>query len=273
MTEYLLDTSLIRSLSAGEERELSGRKGAFSLTASYIAPFELLSGTKPKDDPMAESENKLRKAALGRYYRLVGFDGTYWEDEDVLICKAFGIKHPSRDTSDLKQLIRDCVNARHLDEIESPYLKEIRQMDTITIHEYRAEFESFSHEARGDKTYILVSLGIIACTGVVPEIVSKMTHEEVGRLAEKLRSRYNGSLDLVIDSWFEYVKEPRTFQRACKKMKNDVFDWKHILYLRVGDTNQFFITEDRDLLALVKKVAPDRVLDKIDFFNRICAGE
>jgi hypothetical protein len=297
MTEYLLDTSVFY-LSQSKEEEISKLKGIFSLTASYLVPIELLSGTKLPSDPEALKENPRRKAALGRYYRLVGFDSTNWEDENVLTLKAFRIPLSSRDKSDIKQLIRDYKDASDFDEVERQYsqlLNEIRQLDREKVSDYLLALETIRQEvgkvltlggAVDEKTSMLLALAISSffaylkswgmsesALSALLSVVGSMTRDDIWKLTETLRFRYDGSLDLFIKFWPEYLEQRRTFERADKKKRNDVFDWGHIFCLRAGDTGQIFVTGDNFLHDLVKIIAPDRVLSKEVFFKRIGVGE
>ena len=295
MTEYLLDTCIIRALGNNDEQKLS-QKGNFSLTASYLVPFELLSGTKPSNTSEADEENKRRKAALGRYYRLVGFDNTYWEDERSITLKAFGIKCPSRDISDIRQLIQDYVEAENLEDVEKRYailLGDIREWDNTKKDAYLQELISIQQEVKkipsfrsmDEGTVLLLITALVsyfsaehedlgltsAAYAVLENEFGNLTNEKFVKLSECLLPKYDGSLDFLIKFLTEYLKQSRTYNRKDKSKGNDVFDWGHITYLK-PDTTTYFVTEDIFLYDLLAKVASDKVMRKDDFINHICTN-
>jgi hypothetical protein len=284
--EYLLDTSIVRSLKFEEVTTLKKRKGFVKFTASYVLPMEILAGTLPFDAPKSEDENRKRLAALRKYYELIGVNYTNWEDPLVIIARAFGIQRQGLEKFFLWQLIKDCLAAKNLAEVQK-YSSEarivfgqLRQNDEYHINifldglgriEGRNQLDNTFLESSYLKTIILLAFGVII--GVVPKTIFEAeTVEELKAAEEVLLPKYDGSLDLLIGLWFEYIKEIRTKQRSIgKKTGNDAFDLAHITSLQVANKNQIFVTEESHWLRLFKMVAPERILNKADFLiqNRV----
>lgn len=66
-----------------------------------------------------------------------------------------------------------------------------------------------------------------------------ITVEDKVKLFYNLLSKYDGSLDLFINVWLEYLNQNQTDTRADRKKGNDVFDLGHILYLKQDDMIYF----------------------------------
>ena len=111
--EYLLDTSVFRSLNEVSIKAILHNKSRHRLTASYYAPFELLSGIlQLGSENEIELEYRRRRAALSRYDQLVGTNNTYWDDPHTMTMKAFGIQQANNDKIDFQVLIKACNSIR-----------------------------------------------------------------------------------------------------------------------------------------------------------------
>jgi len=293
ISEYLLDTMIIRSLKNGEGEILKQQKGSFHFTASYILPLELLSETQSPISTSANRENRIRKASLIRYYNLIGFENTYWLEEYAMTLKAFGINVPVADYSELSQLILDYINIDDFEIIErrhGDYLSYLRLMDKRAVSDYLEGLKTVQ-QLGGSKAFTSEAIvdeekGIL----IAHAMFSLFTHKHPGidlsesdykKFAEEqfdlysevvnnLLPKYNNSLDMVLKLWLEYLKRPQTYERRDDKKGNDVFDWRHIIYLK-PDKNSYFVTEEKSIHELFEKVVPNKILHKNEMIGSITA--
>ncbi len=83
---------------------------------------------------------------------------------------------------------------------------------------------------------------------------------------ERLRGMYDGSIDVYLDAYENYIENAWDGEDAGR---NDSFDLDHLVYLRPCDSSQVFVTEDRKLHDLATRSLPDRILDLAGFRRAI----
>lgn len=125
--EFMLDTGAFYSMTKPQVQQLLRNKRYVHLTASIVVPFELVSGIPKREAPSSVKEFRLRKAALSKYERLVGTEGTYWDEPHTLKARAFGVKVTTRVPSSFQILVKACAECESIDEVEA-IIKEARSL-------------------------------------------------------------------------------------------------------------------------------------------------
>jgi hypothetical protein len=285
--EYLLETGVFYAVGQPQESTLLASKQRVRLTASFIVPFELLAGMPRKGDRDVEREFCRRKAALSKYYHLVGIEGTYWDEPSDIQVKAFGVRCPDQNRRGFIDEIKACLECKSLDELEQVIISSesspnrmfpldwLRQKDD-TMNQAFIEDVSRSvgimqrelnkgTESLDVKDIILVLFGQRA---LAPSPDLKQLIEEYGKLLELLRRHYDGRLDLYIDAYALYWEKKR--HDGGQARRNDFLDIRHLIYLRKQDRNQFFVTEDKGVPHdIAKQILPSRVLNVSEFLDQV----
>jgi len=151
--EFMLDTGVFHSLTKPQVQQLLRNKRYVQLTASIVVPFELVSGIPEREAPSSEKEFRLRKAALSKYERLVGTEGTYWDEPHILKTRAFGVKVSTQVPSSFQILVKACAECESIDEVEAiitearslsssmPSLNWLRQQSDAVSEGFSKSFE------------------------------------------------------------------------------------------------------------------------------------
>ncbi len=124
----------------------------------------------------------------------------------------------------------------------------------------RQSYLPYLHEVGDLKRYVLLVVGsAVGVSNPPPE--SELWDWTVSE-CDRLRSRYNGSIDVYLDVYERYIATAWSGKTAAH---NDLFDLDHFVYMRSGDNAQAFVTADQKLLDLAAPVLPNRILDLAAF--------
>jgi predicted nucleic acid-binding protein len=288
--EYLLDTSVIRSMTADNVIGLLANQHRGRLTTSFHVPFELLSGLdQPGTDEDRERDFRRRRGAMRRYYRLIGVDNTYWDLPDAVIKRAFGRKPDSRARESFlvaMMALRDCDTREELEkvlragkslssemltldiygEIDSTLSKRVQTPLANGLDFIRNNLDAF-FSPEWFRAFMFVNFAAMA--GVIQIDEGELRKSPVEYVKEQIRivvPLYDGSLTIMIEATRQYLANLQS-GRLSMPDKNDTFDLQQLSYLRPFDADQIYVTMDRKFRDLINQAAPARAASMEDFID------
>jgi hypothetical protein len=282
--ELLLDTGVFHAISFVEGKRL--QSGQATLSAGLSVPFELITGF---DVEGFDANLMSRHAAIRRYQQMIQI--SYGLIPQGVVEKSFGLP-PTQAGARLMEL---CVKIEEIDTPESlrrflsnsSFFHELKaEADRVSNHFVEAvktavtNFKTVTKEGltefdlprdhagfmgyvqlldqSGDLTrYTLIALAKRA--GLDTTLPPKGLYEATLQLENKLRSRYDGSLDVYIDAYIDFIVSK--MDEGGSAHRNDSFDLDHLMYMRSADQDQKFVSTDKALVLRVNRVREGRAID------------
>ena len=289
--EFLLDTGVFHALSFVECERLQSGQASFS--ASLSVPFELITGFD-----IGESNANLmsRHSAITRYQQMIRISPGL--GPQGMVEKSFGLL-PTESGARLMEL---CMRILKIDIPEklrqflsnSSFFHWLKaEADRVSDHFVEAvktavtDFKTVTKEGlaefdlprdhAGFMGYVqhlnqsgdLTRLTLIALAeraGLDTSLPSTGLYEATLQLENKLRSRYDGSLDVYMDAYIDLIVSKMA--EGGSAHRNDSFDLDHLMYLRSADREQKFVSTDKALVLRVNRVREGRAIDLQVFLER-----
>jgi hypothetical protein len=195
-------------------------------------------------------------------------------EEVIAKANAFSSSMPSLDrlrqqADTVSQGFRDSFKAGNntLKNVAQSQIPHADQLSTLERKKIVRGFIPYLQDVGDLRTYAFLSIAEVvgAWNGQLPS--NDNYYEECKRAEQKLRNHYDGSIDLYITAFAEYLTEK--WLDGGDPHRNDPFDLDHIVYLRSEDENQVLVTTDDKFLLRCLKTVPDRAISISVFLNDV----
>ena len=253
--EYLLDTNCFYSIGRNKSKIDKIRSLASKVTTASVAVAEI----QRIEDLQNDTDFRIRQAAMFALDNVT--DEIYVTADLTVIPQAFGqpfdkcAKYPresiktflsAKSTVEINELINDNLKAWKAD--WQPYYSNL----------YRKVLNYPPDSENKLRTELIISY---ACHA---GLFSKETYSQAkidkglfDRISRQALDNYTGQLDVLISF---LIKMNQTNYMNKKIDENRLFDLEFFFHMRPDDSNQVFVTKEKDLIEIFEKVNKNRIL-------------